>query len=183
MQLSGIASCLVFQSGSTIKSPWVHTVTSWYPPHHPTSLSHNHEVQFHTSPYHYLLVWLPLLQICSLRCESGKNHPSYIMRGNMCFMLTLMAYTVMLGYTSCWHVITFYSMWHCQKCKPGVMHKKDLLSECTKHWLLYYRKSPHAISMLYSPSVSYRYLFALLHYPSIIMHTTGNCQIQLNTID
>ena len=50
IQLSGIAghgdSGLVFQWGSTIKSPWVPTVTSWYPS--PMGLSHNCEAQFHT---------------------------------------------------------------------------------------------------------------------------------------
>ena len=80
MRLSRIAgygaSGLVFQWGSSIKLPWVCTVTCQYnsPLQPPTGLSHNHETQFHTSPDHYMLVVMPLLQICSLCRKSGTNH-------------------------------------------------------------------------------------------------------------
>ena len=52
-------------------------VSKTHPPL-PTGLSYNREVQLHTSLDHYLLVVLPLLQICSLYCESGTNHLPYI---------------------------------------------------------------------------------------------------------
>ena len=49
------------------------------PPHTlPMGLSHNREEQLLTSLDHYLLVMMPLLQICSLCRDSSTSHPSYI---------------------------------------------------------------------------------------------------------